>query len=151
MEELIGRLRQLQANAFIYYSKAHGYHWDVEGILFDQFHSFFEGIYQDAWESVDDWAEWIRRFGGKASFNVSEALMISNVKYDLGPETSNPMAMLQSLYNSNAIIIEDLKQAFSVAEQANEEGAANFIAERIDVHQKWQWKIRASLMTTINS
>lgn len=151
MEELIGRLRQLQANAFIYYSKAHGYHWDVEGILFEQFHSMFGDIYEDAWSSVDDYAEWIRRFGAKASFNVTEAAMISNVKYDLGPDSSNPIAMLQSLYNSNEIIISDLKQAFPIATQANEEGVANFIAERIDAHQKWQWKLRSSLMTTINS
>lgn len=151
MEELIGRLRQLQANAFIYYSKAHGYHWDVEGILFEQFHAMFEEIYEDAWNSVDGYAEWIRRFGSKASFNVNEVAMVSNVRYDLGPEVSNPMAMLQSLYNSNEIIISDLKLAFTVATQANEEGAANFIAERIDVHQKWQWRLRSSLMTTINS
>ena len=151
MEELIGRLKQLQANAFIYYTKAHGYHWDVEGILFEQFHSMFGEIYEDAWNSVDDWAEWIRRFGAKASFNASEALMISNIKYDLSPDSSNPMAMLQSLYNSNAVMIEDLKNSFPIATQANEEGVANFIAERIDVHQKWQWKLRSSLMTTINS
>lgn len=150
MEELIYIFKKLQANAFIHYSKAHGYHWDVEGILFDQFHSFFGEIYEDVWNSVDDYAEWIRRFGAKASFNVSDSLIMSNVKYDLGPEVSNPFAMLKSLYDSNAIIINDLKNAFPIATQAGEEGAANFIAERIDVHQKWQWKIQASLATTVN-
>jgi len=150
MEELIYTLKKLQANAFVYYSKAHGYHWDVEGILFDQFHSFFGEIYEDAWNSVDDYAEWIRRFGAKASFSISDSLMMSNVKYDLTPEISNPIAMLQSLYNSNEIIINDLKNAFPIATQAGEEGVANFIAERIDVHQKWQWKLRASLGTTFN-
>ena len=151
MEELVYALKKLQANAFIYYSKAHGYHWDVEGILFDQFHSFFGEIYEDAWNSVDDYAEWIRRFGSKASFSVSESLMMSNVKYDLTPEISNPIAMLQSLYESNAIIINDLKTAFPIATAANEEGAANYIAERIDAHQKWGWKLSVSLKSMVNN
>lgn len=145
MEELISKLRLLQANAFIYYTKAHGYHWDVEGILFEQFHSMFGDVYEDAWNSVDDYAEWLRRFDVKASFDVMTSLSTSNVKYDLGPGNSNPIAMLQSLYNSNVIIITDLKNAFPVATAANEEGVANFIAERIDSHQKWQWKFSASL------
>lgn len=150
MEELIGKLRLLQANAFIYYSKAHGYHWDVEGVLFDQFHSMFGDIYEDAFNSVDEYAEWLRRFNVKASFNVVQSAAISNVKYDLTPEITNPLLMLQSLYNSNAQIISDLKLAFPVATAAGEEGAANYIAERIDAHQKWQWKMRASLATTVN-
>lgn len=151
MIELINKLRQLQANAFIYYTKAHGYHWDVEGILFEQFHSMFGDVYEDAWNSVDDYAEWIRRFGEKAAFDVMGALANSNVKYDLGPDTGNPIAMLQSLRNSNNIIITDLKNAFPVATAANEEGVANFIAERIDAHQKWQWKFDASLKSMVNN
>lgn len=150
MEELIGNLRQLQANAFIYYSKAHGYHWDVEGVLFNQFHSMFGEIYEDAFQSVDEYAEWIRRFGAKASFDVVQIANTSNVKYDLSQDVSNPNQMLMSLYLSNEQIISDLKASFPVAVAAGEEGAANYIAERIDAHQKWQWKLRATLSTTVN-
>ena len=151
MEELIGKLRLLQANAFIYYSKAHGYHWDVQGVLFDQFHSMFGDIYEDAFESVDNYAEWIRIFNAPASFNVVQAAAVSNVKYDLGPDATNPMDMLRSLYNSNEQIISDLKEAFPIASAAGEEGVANFIAERLESHQKWQWKLRSTLTTMINS
>lgn len=151
MEELISKIRLLQANAFIYYTKAHGYHWDVEGILFQQFHSMFGDVYEDAWNSIDGYAEWIRRFGAKASFDVMSALSESNVKYDLSPDSSNPIEMLQSLSASNKIIISDLKSAFPLATSANEEGVANFIAERIDAHQKWQWKFDASLKSMVNN
>lgn len=151
MEDLISKIRLLQANAFIFYTKAHGYHWDVEGILFDQFHSFFEELYTDLWESIDDWAEWLRRLNVKASFDVMSALSTSNIKYDLNSDISNPVPMLQSLLNSNNIMINDLKNAFSIATAANEEGAANFIAERIDAHQKWGWKLSASLKSMVNN
>lgn len=150
MEELLAKLRLLQSEVFIYYTKAHGYHWDVEGILFEQFHSMFSDVYEDAWNSIDSYAEWIRRFGYKASFDVMSALSVSNVKYDLMPTVSNPIEMLKSLSNSNKTIIADLKMTFPIAVEAGEEGAANFIAERIDAHQKWQWKFDASLKTMVS-
>ena len=151
MEELLNKLRLLQSNAFIYYTKAHGYHWDVEGILFEQFHSMFGELYEDVWGSVDEYAEWLRRLGAKASFDVMSALSTSNIKYDLGPGESNPIAMLQSLYNSNLLMIGDLKMSFDYAENAKEEGLANYIAERIDAHQKWGWRLSASLKSMVNS
>ena len=58
--------------------------------------------------------------------------------------------MLGSLLRSNNIIISDLKSAFPIATEANEEGLANYIAERIDAHQKWAWKISASLKSMVN-
>lgn len=151
MEELISKVRLLQANAFIYYTKAHGYHWDVEGILFEQFHSMFGDLYEDIWGSVDEYAEWLRRLGARASFDVMSALSTSNIKYDLSPNESNPIAMLQSLYNSNLLMIGDLKMSFDYAENENEQGLANYIAERIDVHQKWGWKLSASLKSMVNN
>ena len=151
MDSLIQILRTLQANAFIYYTKAHGYHWNVEGILFDQFHEFFSDIYNDAWSSIDDYAEWIRIFGEKAVFDVSSTLMSSNVRYDLDMNENNPIDMLRSLNNSNDQIISDLTSAFDVATEAKEQGVANFFADRITAHEKFRWKITASLKTMGNN
>ena len=151
MQELIDRLRRLQANAFIYYTKAHGYHWDVEGILFEQFHSMFGDLYEDVWGSVDEYAEWLRRLGEKASFSVMSALANSSIKYDLESSESNPIVMLQSLLNSNNLMLGELKISFDYATNAKEEGLANYIAERIDAHQKWGWRLSASLKSMIVS
>jgi starvation-inducible DNA-binding protein len=150
METLIQQLRLLQANAFVYYTKAHGYHWNTEGILFNQFHDFFSEIYNDAWNSIDGYAEWIRIFGQYADFDAAKAVMTSNVKYDLG-NTNNPTDMLKSLVVSNERIIEDLKNAFNMANIAGEQGVANFFADRIAVHEKFRWKMVSSLKTIINN
>ena len=48
--------------------------------------------------------------------------------------------------NMEYIVI--LKNAFDVANQENEQGIANFIAERIDKHQKWNWQLKSSLMSS---
>jgi starvation-inducible DNA-binding protein len=150
MEILIQQLRLLQANTFIYYTKAHGYHWNIEGILFNQFHNFFEEIYSDAFEAVDTFAEWIRSFGEYAVFDVMSILSGSNIKYDEGI-VNNPVDMLRSLLLSNEKIIEDLKIGFNYANEAEEQGVANFIADRITSHEKFRWKITSSLKSIVNN
>jgi starvation-inducible DNA-binding protein len=151
MEALIEKLRLLQSSTFIYYTKAHGYHWNVEGILFEQFHSMFGDIYEDAFNSVDSFAEWVRIFGEKAVFDVQSNLANSNVRYDLGPEDSNPVQMLQSLLASNEQLISDLNEAFDIATASRQQGVANFFADRIAAHEKWRWKMTASLKSIVNN
>jgi hypothetical protein len=38
-----------------------------------------------------------------------------------------------------------LNNSFATANSANEQGIANFIAERIDSTQKWMWQLRSSV------
>jgi DNA-binding ferritin-like protein len=52
--------------------------------------------------------------------------------------------MAVDLMAANDIIIGKLKECFNTANQADEQGIANFIAERIDMHQKWRWQLKAS-------
>lgn len=150
MEALIQQLRLLKSSVFVYYTKAHGYHWNVEGVLFDQFHEMFSDVYNDAWASVDGYAEWLRVFKQKAVFDIPSVMSSSDIRYDLGL-TNNPMEMLQSLQESNLKLISELKMGFSIAESANEQGLADFLAGRLAVHQKWDWKFSSSLSIMINN
>ena len=47
MNELQAALKIALANTFVSYFKAHSYHWNVEGIDFSQYHSFFGDFYED--------------------------------------------------------------------------------------------------------
>ena len=146
--DLISQLKLIKANAFVFYTKAHGYHWNVEGILFTQYHKFFLKIYEDVFGSIDTYAEELRKLGAYAPFQIDEILQTSNVKYDF--PTTSPIEMLRNLLDSNNQIILDLKNAFRIANDADEQGLANFIAERLDQHQFWKWQLTASLKTTVN-
>jgi DNA-binding ferritin-like protein len=53
--------------------------------------------------------------------------------------------LVRSLVESNAEMIVCLNRTFRAAVGANQQGIANFIAERIDQHQKWNWQLTASL------
>lgn len=60
-------------------------------------------------------------------------------------QLGNATAMAQSLYVENMKLIEALDKAFNVANHCNEQGIADFLAGRIDMHKKWAWQLSASL------
>jgi starvation-inducible DNA-binding protein len=123
---------------------AHGYHWNVKGKHFSQLHEFFSEIYEDYDSAIDPLAESIRKLGYDAPYLLSDFIEISPF-----PEptriTSDAESMTVSLYEVNGTLLECLKKAFNVASNSNEQGIANFLAERIDMHQKWGWQLRSSL------
>lgn len=132
------------ANAVVFYHTAHGYHWNVKGMDFREFHDFFGDIYEDVFGSIDSYAENIRKIGFDSPFTMQEFLELSHCT----PEkltVSDPTRMVASLLDMNMKLIDDLKKAFDCANGCNEQGIANFIAERLDMHQKWDWQLSATL------
>jgi DNA-binding ferritin-like protein len=53
--------------------------------------------------------------------------------------------MFAELFEDNIKMIELLNHCFSSATQENKQGIANFIAERLDAHEKHQWQLRSIL------
>jgi len=53
--------------------------------------------------------------------------------------------MIEELYTDTELMIELLNHCFSVAEEENQQGIANFIAERLDAMAKHAWMLRSFL------
>jgi starvation-inducible DNA-binding protein len=149
MEELIVRLREWQANSFVLYTTAHGFHWNVEGALFTQYHAFFEEIYTDVYGTIDTIAEWQRKFQSPAPFTLQEMSDL-NTYGDVTAGSNSPLIMSQVLLNMIEKMIEDVKNLFDVATSSREQGLANFCADRQDKLQFWSWWLRSSLKSTIS-
>jgi starvation-inducible DNA-binding protein len=142
MNELIKSLKVLVSDVVTFYFMAHGYHWNVEGQDFRQYHSLFSKIYKDAYDSIDLIAENIRKLDDYAPFSLQKFLDLRTIDFkDVQP---NPKAMAKSLLTANEAVIKSLKKSFADAEKADEQGIMNFLADRIDHHQKWSWQLKAS-------
>lgn len=137
-------LRRLLADAISLYLRAHGYHWNVVGSDFAEYHALFESIYSDIYESVDPIAENIRKLEGVAPFRLPEIMALRTLT-DQPLPAPLPTAMTSDLLAGTVAILETLRAAFAAASAADEQGIANFIAERIDAHQKHEWMLRSSL------
>ena len=140
---LTEELQGLLGDVSVFYFRAHGYHWNVEGQDFAQYHELFETIYEDVYSSIDPFAENLRKLDQYAPFKLSSLESLSSLEDSRVP--TDPRSMAVDLLSANDKLIENLKSAFRTANDADEQGVANFIAERIDMHQKWRWQLKASV------
>ena len=143
MDELIEQMKVALASTFAFYLKAHNFHWNVEGPNFPQYHSFFETIYSDAWGAVDGIAEHLRTLKSYAPGSFARYSELSIVK----DEVNVPMAdsMMLKLLDDNDKLIEHLTKTQASAEKAKKMGLANYLQDRIDIHEKHGWMIRSIL------
>lgn len=135
-------LKTLLANTVSLYLRAHGYHWNVEGPDFREYHGLFEEIYTDLYESVDLVAENIRKLGDYAPYRLERFVELKTLTE--GTVSTDAKTMAKDLCDALENYITDLKTGVTKATDADEHGIANFLADRVDVCQKWCWFLRAS-------
>ena len=141
--QVIDALRKAVGDVAIMYTHAHGYHWNVRGSDFAQYHALFEAIYTDVYESIDPLAENIIKMGGVAPRGISEFLAMATMEDDPLMDV-DPEVLSADLAKDNDAVINSLNNVFQIANAANQQGVCNFVAERIDQHQKWAWQLKVS-------
>lgn len=142
MSALTDSLKTLMADVVTMYFVAHGYHWNVEGSDFSQYHALFGEIYEDVYGSLDAIAEDLRKLDEYAPFTLSKFIDLRTVESkEVAP---NPKAMAKALLKVNDGVIESINKAFDEASKANEQGIADFLSGRDDMHKKWRWQLTAS-------
>lgn len=141
METLIEIMRKVLADTFAMYLKTHNYHWNVEGPNFPQYHDFFGKLYEELHGAVDPIAEEIRSLDAYAPGSFSRFMELTEIE----DETNVPMAreMALKLLRDNDTVLNTLNVAFKLADQFDRQGLADFVAGRIDVHNKHAWMLRS--------
>jgi starvation-inducible DNA-binding protein len=141
MEKLISQLKTILGTNFALYFKAHGYHWNIEGSNFPQYHDFLNDFYTSVFDQTDSLAEHIRALNSYAPGSLTRILELA----DIQEATSIPdaMAMMRDLYADNERFIVHLRAGIVAAEMANEPAVGNFLQDILDAHQKHGWMLRS--------
>ena len=135
-------LKTLLADVVTMYFSAHGYHWNVEGQDFFQYHNLFGEITEDVYSSIDPIAENIRKLGEYAPFDLQFFIDKRTIKFPVTKK--EPQSLARALLRMNEGVLETLDTAFTSATGENQQGLANFLTERMDAHKKWAWYLTAS-------
>jgi len=140
---LADSLKTLLATNFAYYLKAQGFHWNVEGPDFSELHGFFQEIYEDAYSAIDPTAEYIRYLGEYSPASLERFSELT----EISGQTKIPRArlMLEELKANNDQMLDLLNRCFAEANDVNEQGIANFVAERLSAHGKYRWQLTSYL------
>jgi starvation-inducible DNA-binding protein len=142
MNDLVQQMKVTLASTFAMYLKAHHFHWNVEGPNFNDYHEFFGKIYAELWGAVDEIAEQIRSLDAYSPGSLGRFSQLSKVDDQINVPAAK--AMISELLNDNDIVISELNKAFRMANDADKQGLADFLANRIDVHSKHGWMLRAT-------
>ena len=123
--------------------KAQNFHWNVEGDNFPQYHDFFGNFYEEVYSSVDRIAEYIRTLDSYAPGSLTRYAELTIIEDQT--KIPRPNLMFAELLSDNGKMIDLLNGCFVSAEEENKQGIANFIAERLDAHEKHSWMLRSIL------
>lgn len=143
MEELMDAMKRYHATNFSFYLKLHFFHWNVEGMFFSQLHDFFGDLYNEVWTAQDDIAERIRTIKGYAPGSLQRMKDLSIIDDQIDVPAAQQMIVIAM--EDNEKVIQTLTEAYKLAEAANELGLANFLQDRLDIHKKHEWMLRATL------
>jgi starvation-inducible DNA-binding protein len=140
---LADSLKKLLANSYAFTIKAQQFHWNVEGPNFPQYHEFFGDLYSEVYGSIDKTAEYIRTLDSYTPGSLERFNELSDIK----GQTMIPRAelMFAELLQDNEIVLHCLGECMAHAKNENNYGIENYIAERMDAHNKHGWMLKATL------
>jgi starvation-inducible DNA-binding protein len=140
---LVDALMNVFSDAFVFYFKAHSFHWNVTGKDFPQYHEFFGKIYESVFSNMDKLAEEIRALNAPAPMNL--ATLTANSKIVENKDALTAMEMVAALEADNTKILAGLLACAKMAEAANEIGLNDFLTQLYDEHKKLAWMLSSTL------
>jgi starvation-inducible DNA-binding protein len=143
MEELIKAMKIAFSTEFSFYLKAHFYHWNVEGNDFSQYHKLFGKIYEEVFESIDPFAENIRKLGSYTPGSYTRLSMLSQIEDELIVPPA--LDMIRDLLADSEKCVKIFKMVYDLSEREGEVGLSDFLANRISAHKKHSWMLKATL------
>ena len=140
---LVDNMKVLLASSYSLYLKAANFHWNTEGPNFLQNHEFLGDFYADIYSTIDRIAEYVRALESYAPGSLTrfqELTIIEDCMEQLAPTEQ----FSELLADSNTMLMY-LNDTFMLASAENQQGIANFLAERVDAMQKHNWMLRSTL------
>lgn len=134
-------LKALLADSYTLYLQTHNFHWNVTGPRFRDLHLMFEEHYTELSTAVDEIAERIRSLGVYAPGTYQAFAKLSSI----AEVEEIPVAedMVQILTKSHEQVVRTCRKALKVAQDADDESSASLISDRMVIHEKTAWMLRA--------
>ncbi len=141
--EIADGLKNLLADSYTLYLQTHNFHWNVTGINFRELHLMFEEHYTELSTAVDDIAERIRTLDVAAPGTYKEFSRLSSIEEVEGVPGS--VEMVELLTRGHEQVIKTSREVLKTAQAFDDESTASLVSDRMRVHEKTAWMLRATL------
>jgi starvation-inducible DNA-binding protein len=136
-------LSRLLADTYTLYLKTHNFHWNVTGPMFNTLHLMFEAQYTELALAVDLVAERIRALGFPAPGSYKQFADLTSLKEETGVPKAEDM--IRQLVKDQEAVVRTARSIFPLVDKANDEPTADLLTQRMQVHEKTAWMLRALL------
>ena len=134
-------LKRLLADSYTLYLQTHNFHWNVTGPQFRELHLMFEEHYTELAIAVDDIAERIRTLDVAAPGTYKEFSELSSIKETKGVPAAKKM--VETLTRGHEQVVKTCRDVLAPAQKAGDESTAALVSDRMRVHEKTAWMLRA--------
>ena len=141
-EAIAEGLKRLLADSYTLYLQTHNFHWNVTGPHFRNLHLMFEEHYTELATAVDEIAERIRTLDVAAPGTYKEFAALSSIEEVEGVPAA--MEMVDILTKGHETVVKTSRDVLSIAQDADDESTAGLVADRMSVHEKTAWMLRAT-------
>jgi DNA-binding ferritin-like protein (oxidative damage protectant) len=136
-------LKKLLADSYTLYLQTHNFHWNVTGPQFRELHLMFEEQYTELADAVDVIAERVRTLGVAAPGTYKAFASLSSIEEVEGVPSSEEMVEL--LTQGHEKVVKTARQVLKTAQDAGDESTTSLVSDRMRVHEKTAWMLRATL------
>lgn len=142
-KQIADGLSHLLADSYILYLKTHNFHWNVEGSMFNTLHQMFMVQYTELWNALDLIAERIRTLGFYAPGSYKKYSQLSSISE--AEENVPAREMIKQLLEGHEAVSKTARSIYPLAEAGNDEATLDVLTQRLQVHEKTAWMLRALL------
>lgn len=140
-QDIAEGLKRLLADSYTLYLQTHNFHWNVTGPQFRELHLMFEEHYTELAVAVDDIAERIRTLGVAAPGTYKAFAELSSIKEVEGVPGAADMVV--TLTQGHEQVVKTCRDVLKKAQDADDESTAALVGDRMRVHEKTAWMLRA--------
>jgi starvation-inducible DNA-binding protein len=135
-------MKRLFATNYQYYVKSHGFHVNVVGPDFVQYHQLFGEVYEFADDATDTIGEHIRVLQAIAPFSLVRIMELGTIEDSKG--TPEALVMVKDLLADSQIVMDHYEECHDIAVEFKQYGLINFIEGQMDGLGKIMWKLRST-------
>lgn len=137
-------LTVLLGTTYTLYLKTQNYHWNIQSSQFCMFHDFFQKLYEELNNAIDEIAEKIRILGENVDGTFSIFQKNSLITEDTTPH-KDPVKMLATLLKDHECIIKFLRESITKLNATTDFSTTDFMIERLSTHEKTVWMLQSHL------
>ncbi len=135
----VEKLMRLLASENVFYLKIRNYHWNVSWKGFQSYHKYFEELYNELAENIDEIAERVRTLWEKVDANYKNFLALSFIQEESNPNLSAE-DMVKNIIADRETIIKNIRDMIESLE--DDIATEDLLTWMLSSYEKELWMLK---------